>query len=520
MSDPTQTSPEVPGGPETAAPDMNALMQQRLDTANRLRAGGQNPYANDFRVTHTLGEVRALTDGSAPDMNDLGPDSPVFRVAGRVMAINLMGKAAFLRLRDGSSDDASPFFQLYVRIDRLGAEAYDALKDALDLGDFVGAVGPVFRTRKGELSLMCDAVQLLTKALRPLPDKWHGLTDKETRFRQRYADLIMNLDVRRTFQVRSRVVGFVRRFLEQRGFMEVETPMMQVLAGGAAARPFETFHNALGIPLYMRIAPELFLKRLVVGGFERVYELNRNFRNEGMSPKHNPEFTMLEFYQAYATYEDLIVLTEELLSDLCQQVLGTTTVTYGDHTLSFARPFARYTVREALTAIADVHADRTATLTGLHAEAHERGVDYDPDASYGKMLVHLFETLCEPNLIQPTFITQYPLETSPLSRKNDADPDWVDRFELFCAGNEIANAFSELNDPVDQRQRFEDQMAQRLAGDVEAMPIDRDYVRALEYGMPPTAGQGIGIDRLVMLLTNSPTIREVILFPHMRPEAG
>ncbi len=498
--------------------ETSELMRIRLAKAEAMRAAGQNPFANDFRVSHTLEDVRLSADATAPDMNSIDEGAVRYRVAGRVLAVNDMGKAAFVRLRDRSSTEANPVFQVYLKKDLLGEDAYDQFKAQVDQGDIVGAVGPVFRTRRGELSILVERFQLLTKAYRPLPDKWHGLTDKETRFRQRYADLIMGLDVREVFRIRAKIVSFIRRFLEDRGYMEVETPMLQAVAGGAAARPFETWHNALGIPLYLRIAPELYLKRLVVGGLERVYELNRNFRNEGMSQKHNPEFTMLEFYQAYATYEDLIALTQVMLSELCVAVHGRDTTEYAGHTISFAAPFARYTVREALTTIAGIDESQTGTLDGLRAAAAERGVHVDPKASYAKTLVFLFEELCEKKLLQPTFITRYPAEISPLSRKSDEDPEWVDRFELFIAGNEVANAFSELNDPVDQKARFEDQVAARAAGDDEAHPIDHDYIRALEYGMPPTAGQGIGIDRIAMLLTGRDSIREVIFFPHMRPE--
>ena len=500
------------------AQDVNRLIKGRLEKIERLRQEGKQPYANDFRVSHTLGEVRSESDATAPDMNEIPEDPTVYRVAGRVMAINKMGKASFVRVRDRTASEDAPVFQLYVRRDRVGTEAYSAFKQDLDVGDIVGASGPVFRTRRGELSIMVDELRPLSKSVRPLPEKFHGLTDVETRFRQRYVDLIMNLEVREVFRIRARAMRYIRDFLEARDFMEVETPMMQPLAGGAAAKPFKTFHNALSIDLYLRIAPELYLKRLVVGGFERVYELNRNFRNEGMSPKHNPEFTMLEFYQAYATYEDLMELTEEMLSGLCEAVHGTNTTTYGEHELSFARPFQRYTMLESLTAVAGVDAAMVTTLEGLHAVARDRNVGFDPSQPYGKMLLHLFEELVEGQLIQPTFITQYPTVTSPLSRKNDADPEWVDRFEFFAAGSELANGFSELNDPADQRARFEEQVAARAAGDEEAHPIDHDYVRALEYGLPPTAGEGIGIDRVIMLLTNQSTIREVIFFPHMRPE--
>ncbi len=497
--------------------ELNQVMRIRLDKAEAMRAAGKNPYANDWAVSHTLEEVRAAADANAPDMNGIPAEAPRFRVAGRVMAKNELGKAAFLRLRDRSSTEAAPVFQVYLKSDA-NPDAWALLNEFVDIGDIVGVSGPAFRTRRGELSILVEGFVLLTKAVRPLPDKWHGVTEKETRYRQRYADLIMNLDVREVFRVRSKVTRYLRDFFEARDFTEVETPMLQVLAGGAAARPFETWHNALGIPLYMRIAPELFLKRLVVGGLERVFEMNRNFRNEGMSPRHNPEFTMLEFYQAYATYEDLIVLTEELLNGLAQHVHGSDEIPFGEHRISFARPFRRYSVEEALVEVAGASPEAVKTHEGLVALATERGLAFDPSVSRAKLLIHIFENLCEKALIQPTFITRYPSEVSPLSRKNDQDPEWVDRFELYIAGNEVSNAFSELNDPVDQRGRFEDQMKERDKGDAEAHPVDHDYIRALEYGMPPTAGQGIGVDRIVMLFANRDTIREVIFFPHMRPE--
>ena len=499
--------------------DYNKLMIERAHKVEAIREAGGHPYANDFRVTHTLGEVRAEAVENAPDMNEIPPDATQYRVAGRVMAWNRMGKMAFVRLRDRSATEDAPVFQLAVKRDVVGAEVFHALRKTLDIGDIVAAVGPVCRTRRGELTIVPTEVRILTKSVRPLPEKFHGLTDVETRFRQRYVDLIMNLDVREVFRVRARIVSFVRRFLEDRDFIEVETPMMQPLAGGATARPFVTHHNALGIPLFLRIAPELYLKRLVVGGFERVYELNRNFRNEGMSPKHNPEFTMLEFYQAYATYDDLMDLTEAFFVELCRAIHGRSASPYGEHEISYAPPFARHTVRGSLRELGGLAEAETETVETLRAAAASRGIEHDPKLGYGKLLMHLFDELVEPKLIQPTFITQFPLEVSPLSRKNDDAPEWVDRFELFIAGNEIANAFSELNDPTDQKARFDDQVSQREAGDDEAHPIDSDYVRALEYGMPPAAGEGIGIDRVVMLMCNRQTIREVILFPHMRPEA-
>ena len=391
---------------------------------------------------------------------------------------------------------------------------------SVDIGDFIGIEGPLFATRTGEPTLMVQGFTLLTKSIRPLPEKFHGLTDVETRFRQRYVDLTMNPEVSRVFRTRAKVLSHLREFFEARDYIEVETPMMHPIPGGATARPFETHHNALDIPLYMRIAPELYLKRLLVGGLGRVFEINRNFRNEGLSPKHNPEFTMLEFYQAYATYEDLISLTEELFSTLAQRINGSddTTRSFGDHVIDYARPFARYTVRESLTALGGIPAEVVADHDALLAHLKGRGIEVDASTPYGLVLMVAFDELVESQLIQPTFITEYPVENSPLSRRNEEDERYVDRFEVFVAGMELGNAFSELNDPIDQRQRFEEQAAQRDAGDNEAMFMDLDYVRALEYGMPPAAGEGVGVDRLVMLMTDTHTIREVILFPQMRPE--
>ena len=500
--------------------DKNRIMLERAAKAALMREQGQNPYANDFKVSHTLAGLRAEHGESAPDMSEIPEDAPTYRVAGRVMGKNDKGKIQFLRIRDRSCTEEQPVLQLFVRKNDLGDETYAAFKKNVDVGDIVACEGPVFRTRRGELSILPKSIRVLTKSIRPLPEKFHGLTDVETRFRQRYVDLIMNMDVREVFRARSKVISHIRRFFEDREFMEVETPMMAPLAGGAAARPFKTWHNALSIDLYMRIAPELYLKRLVVGGFERVYELNRNFRNEGMSPKHNPEFTMLEFYWAYADYTELMDLTEDLFSELCHSLHGSTDITWGENELSLAKPFRRLTMEGSLHELADVPADKTGTLEGLHAVATERGVHFDPKQPYGKMLLHLFEELVEPKLIQPTFITKYPLVVSPLSRMCDDAPEWVDRFELFIGGNEIANGFSELNDPEDQHERFQAQLQAKADGDDEAHPVDSDYVRALEYGMPPAAGEGIGIDRLVMMLTNQQTIREVILFPHMRPEGA
>ncbi len=488
----------------------NPLIRQRVEALAELRARGVNPYPNDFRPTATAarlaGEYGAL-EGAA--LEALGES---FAVAGRVMALRSFGKAAFVKLQDPTGQ-----LQVYVKRDTVGAEAF-ALFAQVDLGDFLGAAGPLFRTRTGELTLEAREVRLVAKSLRPLPEKWHGLTDKETRYRQRYVDLFTNPEVRETFRRRSRIIQLVREFFLARDFLEMETPMMQPLAGGAAARPFVTHHNALDLRLFLRIAPELYLKRLVVGGFERVFEINRNFRNEGLSNQHNPEFTMLEFYQAYATYEDLMALTEELVSGVAEGVTGSARITYQGEEIDLAPPWRRLTVREAVIQYGELGAAEVDDPPTLAAYAERLGL---PAAGqpHGKVLTAVFEAVAEPHLVQPTFITRYPVEVSPLSRRNDADPTVVDRFELYIARREIANAFSELNDPLDQLARFQEQAAARGAGDEEAHPVDEDYVRALEYGMPPAAGQGIGIDRLVMLLTDSPSIRDVILFPHMRAEA-
>ncbi|HEX9271904.1 MAG TPA: lysine--tRNA ligase, partial [Candidatus Binatia bacterium] len=407
--------------------------------------------------------------------------------------------------------------QVYARKDRLGDEVY-ALFQSLDIGDIVGVWGHLFRTKTKELTIEARGLRLLTKCLRPLPEKWHGLADVEARYRQRYVDLMVNPEVRDLFEKRSRIVRLLRRFFEERDFLEVETPMMQAIPGGAAARPFVTHHNALNMDLYLRVAPELFLKRLLVGGFERVFELNRNFRNEGISVRHNPEFTMLEFYQAYATYDDLMRLTEELFVTLAEEVVGSLQVSFADHVINLKPPWRRLTIKEAVVQHGGAEEQEIGTLEGLQHFAKQEGLHVDLNVSYGNLLVEVFEQVAESQLIQPTFMTGYPLEVSPLARKNDMNPALVDRFELYIGGREVANAFSELNDPADQRQRFLQQVEARNAGDDTANPIDDDYVRALEYGMPPAAGEGIGIDRLVMFFTDSPSIRDVILFPLLRPQ--
>lgn len=504
--------------------DINQQMSDRLRKMESLREAGVNPFANGFSPTATCAQTLArAAETPPPDMGALADDAPTFSVGGRVMARNHMGKAMFLRIRDrsvGVSESGPQTLQLYVRREVVGEETFQVMRQ-LDLGDIIGVDGPLFSTRTGEPTLMVRAARLLTKSLRPLPEKFHGLTDVETRLRQRYLDLIVNPSVREVFHTRSLVTGFIRRFLADRDFVEVETPMMHPIPGGAVARPFETFHNALGIPLFLRIAPELYLKRLVVGGIERVFEINRSFRNEGLSQRHNPEFTMLEFYQAYATYSDLITLTEEMLSGLVLELNGdgTTARPFGGHSIDWEAPFQQMTVRESLTTVAGLPAALVADPQAFIDNLRDRGLIEGTAPVYGKALMIAFDAWVEPKLIQPTFITEFPIEVSPLARRNERDPAYADRFELFVAGNEIANAFSELNDPIDQRARFEAQVAEREGGDNEAMYMDTDYLRALEYGMPPTAGEGVGIDRLVMLMTDQQTIREVILFPHMRPES-
>jgi len=434
-----------------------------------------------------------------------------FSLAGRIMAIRAFGKAAFLKLRDRTGD-----LQIFVQKQKVDEEIFKVYK-MLDVGDFAYFSGTLFRTKTGELTLAAEDLKIVTKSVQPLPEKWHGLTDVEARYRQRYVDLIVNQDVRKAFVVRSQVVQAIREFLVGRGFLEVETPMMHPIPGGAAAKPFVTHHNALDQELYLRIAPELYLKRLVVGGMERVFEINRNFRNEGISIQHNPEFTMLEFYQSFATYEDLMKLTEEMLSGICRKVLGKTELAYQGETISFEAPFARYTLKESLVEVGGVDPEVLESRETALKYALSLGDELkSKDEGLGAILTEIFELVVEKKLIQPTFITQYPTEVSPLSRKNDEDPSVVDRFELFIYGREIANAFSELNDPEDQASRFKAQVEALGRGDEEAMHFDDDYIRALEYGMPPTAGEGIGIDRLVMLLTDSPSIRDVILFPLLK----
>ncbi len=438
------------------------------------------------------------------------------RVAGRMMLRRLMGKASFTHIQDVSGR-----IQLYIRQEDVTPAVYEAFKQ-WDLGDIVGAEGILFKTKTGELSVKVKSIVLLTKAVRPLPDKFHGLADQETRYRQRYLDLIANEDTRRTFIIRSKITDIIRRFLQEHAFLEVETPMMQVLAGGAAAKPFVTHHHALDMPLFLRIAPELYLKRLVVGGFERVFEINRNFRNEGLSTQHNPEFTMLEFYQAYADYHDLMNLTETLFKKIAMELMSSTQLVYQDTAIDFGQPFERISMKDSILRFnPNLKLEDINTLDAARRTAKKLEISIQDSYGLGKIQVELFDKTVEHQLIQPTFIVEYPAEVSPLARLNDHNPFITDRFELFIAGREIANGFSELNDPEDQAKRFSHQMDVKAAGDEEAMPFDADYIVALEHGLPPTAGEGIGIDRLVMLFTNSPSIRDVILFPHMRhKEAG
>jgi len=497
--------------------DENRLIAERRAKLAEIREQG-GAFPNTFKPTHTAEALlSAYGDAEAWPQERLDSENVPACVAGRILSRRIMGKAAFVHIRDGSGQQ----IQLYLRRDDLPDGVYQAFKH-WDVGDVVGASGVLMRTRTGELSVHADRLELLVKSLRPLPEKWHGLTDQETRYRQRYVDLIANPDVRRTFEIRAKTISGIRSFFEQRGFLEVETPMMHHLPGGATARPFKTHHNALDMDLYLRVAPELHLKRLVVGGFERVFEINRNFRNEGVSTRHNPEFTMLEFYQAYADYNDLMDLTETLLRQLAQD-LGCegAKIDYQGEDIDFGPAFRRLSVEDAVrefnTDLTDADLrDRDTLIQACKALA----IAVEDDWGWGKLLLEIFEKSVEENLVQPTFITGYPTEVSPLSRRNDDDAEITDRFELFIAGREIANGFSELNDPEDQAERFKAQVASRDAGDQEAMHFDADYIRALEYGMPPTGGEGIGIDRLVMLFTDSASIRDVLLFPYLRPEAG
>ncbi|MFO7965505.1 MAG: lysine--tRNA ligase [Desulfobacterales bacterium] len=485
------------------------FMERRNKKTDELTARGVRLYPNDVRITHTVQDLR---DAIAQTPDALSEESPVFTIAGRMMAVNMFGKAAFIRLTDRAGQ-----IQAYIRRDKVGADAFSNFK-LFDIGDFVSVKGGLFTTKTGEWTVLAREITLVCKSARPLPEKFHGLKDPEKRYRQRYLDLIMNRGVRDIFFKRSRTIQVVREFLLEHNFLEVETPMMQPIPGGAEAEPFTTRHNALGMDLYLRIAPELYLKRLVVGGFERVFEINRNFRNEGISTQHNPEFTMAEFYQAYASYTDLMDLTERMLCRVAEDVTGSPIVSYQGNEIDFSQAFRRMTLASALETIGGIAPEIQQDKEKLLEFAAGKGVNVTKTRRLGKVITKLFDALVEPHLIQPTFITEYPVEVSPLSRKCDADPMLTERFELFVGGREIANGFSELNDPEDQHRRFQQQVEDREAGDKEAHFMDADYIEALSYGMPPTAGEGIGIDRLVMLLTDSASIREVILFPHMKPK--
>ena len=503
-----------PGGatpPTESQPplDENKLIAERRAKLAAIRAQG-NAFPNDFRRNALAGNLLARFAAATNEMLEAEPVQ--VKVSGRMMLRRIMGKASFAKLQDASGQ-----IQIFLQRDTLG-EGYDAFK-GWDIGDIVAGEGTLFRTKTGELSVRLSTVRLLVKSLRPLPDKWHGLADTEVRYRQRYVDLIMNEDSRRVFAARTRIVKFLRDYLDGMQFLEVETPMMQPIPGGAAAKPFVTHHNALGMDMYLRIAPELYLKRLVVGGFERVYEINRNFRNEGLSTRHNPEFTMLELYWAYADYHDLMDLVEKLVRGAADVSLGTLHVSYQDHTYDLTLPFRRVTIEQVILANNPrLDAARLRDVAYLRQICTELAIGFKHGDGAGKLQIEIFEKTGEHTLVDPTFVYAYPAEVSPLSRLNDADSFLTDRFEFFLSGRELANGFSELNDAEDQAARFRAQVERKDAGDEEAMFYDADYVRALEYGMPPTAGLGIGVDRLVMFMTNSASIRDVLLFPHMRPE--
>ncbi len=489
--------------------DENRLIAERRQKLDLLREEG-NAFPNDFRRNVVAGELHA--EYGEVEAEALEAQGIRVAVAGRMMAKRIMGKAAFTHLKDMSGK-----IQLFIQRDSLPEGLYAAFKK-WDIGDILGAEGVMFKTRTGELSVKVDQLRLLTKSVRPLPEKFHGLTDTEARYRQRYIDLIMNDASREVFRTRVQVIQYIRNYLNGRGFLEVETPMMQAIPGGATARPFSTYHNALDMDLFLRIAPELYLKRLVVGGFEKVYEINRNFRNEGLSTRHNPEFTMIEFYEAYADYRDLMDITEAMLRGVTEEVLGSSQVSYQGERYDFGKPFARMTVKESILHFnPDLTGADLDALDRARAVAERLEIPLKDSYGLGKVQIEIFEKTVEHRLMHPTFITAYPTEVSPLARRNDEDPFVTDRFEFFVGGREIANGFSELNDYEDQAERFRAQVEEKEAGDDEAMHFDEDYVTALEHGMPPTAGEGIGIDRLVMLFTDSPSIRDVLLFPHMRP---
>jgi len=485
---------------------LNEIMRQREEKLEALDAQGMNPFhVTEYRRTHHAKEILD---------NFAAMENQTVKVAGRVMSRRGQGKVTFMHLQDASGQ-----IQGFFRFDDIGQEAYERLK-LVDIGDILGIEGYVFKTRTEEISVHVAKFEVLTKALRPLPEKWHGLKDMETRYRQRYVDLIVNPEVRETFVMRSRMVKAMRALLDSKGFLEVETPMMQAIPGGAAARPFITHHNALDIDLYLRIAPELYLKRLIVGGLEQVYEINRNFRNEGIDTRHNPEFTMLEVYEAYANYEDMMRLSEEIFTAAAMATRGTLQLTYQGMEIDLTPPWQRISMFDALRKFGDVDTGKLLDFESAKELCRAMGIHVDARATLSTLVNNLFEEFVEDKLIQPTFITDYPTAISPLAKRRRDDPEMTERFEIFIGGRELGNAFSELNDPIDQRLRFEEQVRIKSAGDEEAHPMDEDYVRALEYGLPPTGGLGIGIDRLVMLLTDAASIRDVILFPQLRPEKG
>ena len=491
--------------------DEQEQIRQRREKLTNLREDGI-AFPTDFRRDAVAGQLLAAYAEKSAEQLEAEPIR--VKIAGRMMTRRIMGKAAFCHLQDMSGQ-----IQVYVSRDSLPEGFYNEQFKKWDIGDILGAEGELFKTKVGELSVRVDDIRLLTKALRPLPEKFHGIADQEIKYRQRYLDLIMSEETRQTFFMRSKIIAYIRQFLLERDFLEVETPMMQVIPGGAAARPFTTYHNALDMELYLRIAPELYLKRLVVGGFERVFEINRNFRNEGLSTRHNPEFTMLEFYQAYAEYGDLMDLTEAMLKGVAEEVVGRSVIEYQGEHYDFGKPFARMTVLESILQFnPDLELAALQRLETATVVAEKLGISIKDSYGLGKVQIEIFEKTVEHRLLNPTFITAYPVEVSPLARRNDLDPHVTDRFEFFVGGREIANGFTELNDAEDQAERFLKQVAEKDAGDNEAMHFDADYITALEHGMPPTAGEGIGIDRLAMLFTNAPSIRDVLLFPHMRPK--
>ncbi len=500
MNEPVRPAPQ----------EENQIIAERRAKLARLRAAGP-AFPNDFTRTHHAGDLQAKY--GALDREALAQANVEVKLAGRMMLKRVMGKASFATVADGSGR-----IQYYVTPEDVGAEAYEAFKH-WDIGDIVAAEGLIFKTQKGELSIRCCELRLLAKSLRPLPDKFHGLEDRELRYRQRYVDLMINEETRQAFMIRSKAIAAMRAFMVEQGFLEVETPMLQIIPGGAAAKPFVTHHNALDIDMFLRIAPELFLKRLVVGGFERVFEINRNFRNEGLSPRHNPEFTMMEFYAAYHEVRWMMDFTEQLLRETAVRATGSAVLTYQGETIDLGKPFVRLTIVEAIRAhMARYSEAQLADRDFLHTTLRAMGSTHAEEAGLGALQLALFEEVAESKLAQPTYIIDYPIEVSPLARASDTRPGVTERFELFIAGREMANGFSELNDPEDQAARFAEQVKARQAGDEEAMYYDADYIRALEYGMPPAAGCGVGVDRFIMLLTDAPSIRDVILFPHMRPE--